>query len=266
MFRRKAFLHWYTGEGMDEMEFTEAESNLMDLIAEYQQYESAGVDEADEELYEQVSFLSQIFRGEFIYPTAGLLKNLQATLTGLENDQVITLVRDASGAILTVELSSQERRSGRENFDFYCFLIWPFIESTWLGAVSLMGLTPRSRPASATQTEQIAVTSALDRANSGSSVSQASYIPLPAFQNTAQLLGKTLYHQGDLSYHEAVNKETLKINSWPSKNTVSNFPIHSRGFQEERGVMSVLNQCASMMRGLLEEQQRQVPEAHQKFC
>merc|ERR1712126_453754 len=29
MFRRKAFLHWYTGEGMDEMEFTEAESNIM---------------------------------------------------------------------------------------------------------------------------------------------------------------------------------------------------------------------------------------------
>merc|ERR1711948_129737 len=31
MFRRKAFLHWYTGEGMDEMEFTEAESNMNDL-------------------------------------------------------------------------------------------------------------------------------------------------------------------------------------------------------------------------------------------
>ena len=28
MFRRKAFLHWYTGEGMYEMEFTEAESNM----------------------------------------------------------------------------------------------------------------------------------------------------------------------------------------------------------------------------------------------
>lgn len=26
MFRRKAFLHWYTGEGMDEMEFTEGAS------------------------------------------------------------------------------------------------------------------------------------------------------------------------------------------------------------------------------------------------
>ena len=41
MFRRKAFLHWYTGEGMDEMEFTEAESNLNDLCSEYQQYQEA---------------------------------------------------------------------------------------------------------------------------------------------------------------------------------------------------------------------------------
>jgi hypothetical protein len=44
MFRRKAFLHWYTGEGMDEMEFTEAESNMNDLVSEYQQYQDAGVE------------------------------------------------------------------------------------------------------------------------------------------------------------------------------------------------------------------------------
>merc|ERR1712233_255673 len=49
MFRRKAFLHWYTGEGMDEMEFTEAESNLNDLVSEYQQYQDATVGESDEE-------------------------------------------------------------------------------------------------------------------------------------------------------------------------------------------------------------------------
>ncbi|WFD07191.1 Tubulin beta chain (Beta tubulin) [Malassezia vespertilionis] len=49
MFRRKAFLHWYTGEGMDEMEFTEAESNLADLISEYQQYQDATVDDDLEE-------------------------------------------------------------------------------------------------------------------------------------------------------------------------------------------------------------------------
>lgn len=49
MFRRKAFLHWYTGEGMDEMEFMEAESNMNDLVSEYQQYQDATVeDEVDD--------------------------------------------------------------------------------------------------------------------------------------------------------------------------------------------------------------------------
>ena len=42
LLRRKAFLHWYIGEGMDEMEFTEAESNLNDLVCEYQGAETGG--------------------------------------------------------------------------------------------------------------------------------------------------------------------------------------------------------------------------------
>ncbi|KAJ3264921.1 hypothetical protein HDU77_007201 [Chytriomyces hyalinus] len=48
MIRRKAFLHWYTGEGMDEMEFTEAESNMADLVSEYQQYQELSVDDSNE--------------------------------------------------------------------------------------------------------------------------------------------------------------------------------------------------------------------------
>ena len=32
---------------MDEMEFTEAESNLNDLVSEYQQYQDATADEED---------------------------------------------------------------------------------------------------------------------------------------------------------------------------------------------------------------------------
>merc|ERR1711924_189719 len=44
----KAFLHWYTGEGMDEMEFTEAESNMNDLVSEYQQYQDATAEEEGE--------------------------------------------------------------------------------------------------------------------------------------------------------------------------------------------------------------------------
>merc|ERR1712000_698734 len=51
MFRRKAFLHWYTSEGMDELEFTEAESNMQDLVQEYQQYQEASLD--DDEEYEE---------------------------------------------------------------------------------------------------------------------------------------------------------------------------------------------------------------------
>ncbi|CAD5120732.1 DgyrCDS9293 [Dimorphilus gyrociliatus] len=48
MFNRKAFLHWYTGEGMDEMEFDEAYSNITDLISEYQQYQDAKIDDCDD--------------------------------------------------------------------------------------------------------------------------------------------------------------------------------------------------------------------------
>jgi len=48
MFRRKAFLHNFTSEGMDDMEFTEAESNINDLICEYQQYQDAGIDDAQD--------------------------------------------------------------------------------------------------------------------------------------------------------------------------------------------------------------------------
>jgi len=68
MLKRKAFLHWYLSEGMEELEFTEAEANVNDLVAEYQQYENVAVDsntegehyeegyaynEGDEELAEQ---------------------------------------------------------------------------------------------------------------------------------------------------------------------------------------------------------------------
>ncbi|KAJ1656310.1 Tubulin beta-4A chain [Dispira simplex] len=53
MFRRKAFLHWYTDEGMDEMEFTEAESNMADLISEYLQYQEATVEDGEYDVEEE---------------------------------------------------------------------------------------------------------------------------------------------------------------------------------------------------------------------
>lgn len=140
-------------------------------------------------LRDQVLFLSQLFRGEFIYPTEGLIVNLDNTLKGLESDKVVALERDTEGNIVSVGLADEERAAGRENYDFYCFLIWPFVEAFWLGAVAFMGYTPP-----------------LNYKGDG-------WLDVKGCQDSAQLLGKTLYHQGDLSYFEAVNKETLK-NAW----------------------------------------------------
>ncbi|KAG9251885.1 acyltransferase-domain-containing protein [Emericellopsis atlantica] len=143
-------------------------------------------DISHEELRDQVFFLSTLFRGEFIFGNEGLDANLDRTIKGLEADHVIHVHRDESGKVVKIGLSDEERNVGRENYDFYCFLIWPFIEASWLAAVSLMGLTPPSKE------------------------HEDTWIELNKAQNTAQLLGKTLYHQGDLSYFEAVNKETLR--------------------------------------------------------
>jgi len=54
MFKRKAYVHWYTNEGMEEMEFTEAESNMNDLVLEYQQYQEAKIEEQEEEEEEKI--------------------------------------------------------------------------------------------------------------------------------------------------------------------------------------------------------------------
>ncbi|KAL4830716.1 hypothetical protein H8958_001821 [Nasalis larvatus] len=53
MFRHKDFLHWYMGEGMDEMEFTEAESNM--IWFEYQQCQNALAKEFEECAEEEVA-------------------------------------------------------------------------------------------------------------------------------------------------------------------------------------------------------------------
>ncbi len=140
----------------------------------------------ESELIDQVTFLSQLFRGEFIFPAGeGLAANLERAVAGLQVDEVIEL-STGNGGQTYAGLSNIERQRGRENYDFYCFLIWPFIEAAWLGAVSLMCLTPPS------------------------SAEANMWIDAKKAQDSAQLLGKTLYHQGDLSYFEAVNKEALK--------------------------------------------------------
>lgn len=152
-------------------------------------------------LLSQVAFLSQLFRGEFIFQTQGLAANLSQTVASLEAEGMISITRGKprvmedgnTSDIESVSLSEAERLSGRENFDFYCFLIWPFVEASWLGAVSLLMLAPPASRADASK--------------------EPLWLDMKTAQSHAQLLGKTLFAQGDLSYFEAVNKEVLK-NAW----------------------------------------------------
>ncbi|OTF71664.1 hypothetical protein BLA29_008980 [Euroglyphus maynei] len=62
MFRRRAFLHWYTGEGMDMIQFDEANLNLNDLINEYQQYqESTAKDDYEEDEENNVNVIETVY-------------------------------------------------------------------------------------------------------------------------------------------------------------------------------------------------------------
>lgn len=141
------------------------------------------------DLYDYVFFLSQLFRAEFIFPTTPLEENLRSTLKGLVEDGVLSVEGPIDGEIEWVSLHPDELALDTQNFDFYCFLLWPFIEASWLGAISLFMLSPP--PSTATSTGEI-------------------WLDMKPFADKAQLLGKTLYHRGDLTYYEAVNKEALK--------------------------------------------------------
>ncbi|KND00860.1 uncharacterized protein SPPG_03964 [Spizellomyces punctatus DAOM BR117] len=150
-------------------------------------------------LQEDVAFVSQLLKSEFIYGPGGLEKNLDETVDRLHKANVISIDEDvvANGdgeneVHKWITLSAEERRIGRETFDFYCFLMWPFIETYWLAAVSLFSIIP----------------DAPHPADGGSPILE--WVDERVFMNRVQFFGKTLYYEGDLSYFESVNKETLK--------------------------------------------------------
>ncbi|GAA5915410.1 hypothetical protein JCM6882_001416 [Rhodosporidiobolus microsporus] len=131
----------------------------------------------------ELHFISRLLSNEFVYQPEGLESNAVRTIASLAQDEVVLMEGELIG------LSPKERQAGRNNFDFFCFLIWPFIETYWLAAVSLFALTPTNPPPSPAQ--------------------PVAWFAEKAFQASAQLLAKTLFAQGDVSYLEAVNQATL---------------------------------------------------------
>jgi hypothetical protein len=79
------------------------------------------------DLWSQCEFLSQLLKTEFVFELARTLTdNIDKALRGLEKDRVIVWNKEDD----MIELSAEERQCGRENYDFYCFLVSP--ERIWL--------------------------------------------------------------------------------------------------------------------------------------
>lgn len=143
-----------------------------------------------DELLDRVQFLSRLLSGEFVFGPEGIQTNLAQTLKELEKEDVLQ-IKNAStdtGEKL-IQISSGEIMRGKESFEFFCFLVWPFLDGFWLTLLSLFSLTPNT----SVSPDQPLV-----------------WVDEKEFLGHAQSLGKTLYHQGIIVYYEAVNKEMLK--------------------------------------------------------
>eukprot|EP00160_Parvularia_atlantis_P015407 Unigene4375_Nuclearia_a/m.13357 Unigene4375_Nuclearia_a/g.13357 ORF Unigene4375_Nuclearia_a/g.13357 Unigene4375_Nuclearia_a/m.13357 type:complete len:723 (+) Unigene4375_Nuclearia_a:178-2346(+) len=130
------------------------------------------------ELLAAVTSLSQMLKTEFIFAAGTVEENMDEAITMLASKNV--LHEDADGG---VRIASEEFLNGRENFDFFCFLLWPFVETYWLAAVTLFAIPPGTT------------------------------CDGKLLEQRLQKFGVTMYYVGDLSYFEAINKETLK-NAW----------------------------------------------------
>lgn len=92
MFRRKAFLHWHVGEGMDEVEFTEAGSNMNDLVSEYQQYESESISD-EEDAYLEENGLESEEEDRSPRPSHGLRCYHSSPRSGGRKPQIVSTIR-----------------------------------------------------------------------------------------------------------------------------------------------------------------------------
>ncbi|KIS72419.1 uncharacterized protein UMAG_11632 [Mycosarcoma maydis] len=144
------------------------------------------------DLLSECLFISSVLRNEFVFGIDSLEVNVDRTIDGMVADGVLEKhpdIKAEEGG--SIELSAKERENGREQFDSFLFLIWPFIEGYWLAAVSLFSLIPKEAEAKGYPTEKLPWFAAKD------------------FEKHTQLLGKTLYAQGELSYLESINAATL---------------------------------------------------------
>ncbi|ODQ66133.1 acyltransferase-domain-containing protein, partial [Nadsonia fulvescens var. elongata DSM 6958] len=144
----------------------------------------------ESDLIKQVKFLSKLLSNEFIYEPEGININFTRTLENLKSQSIIGTCTEAGDK--QIWISSNEVEHRLQNLDFYCYLIWPFVEGFWLCGLSLFLFLPYYSISS----------------NDGKP--ETNWIEESAFIKQIQVIGKTLYHMGYLKYYESINKEILK--------------------------------------------------------
>lgn len=152
---------------------------------------------------DQVSFLSWILRDEFIFTSGRLEDTVEATVQQLVAEDVFAVADDGS-----VGLSAKEISGGRETYDQYLFMVWPFIEGYWLAACALLCLMPDvDAPASMSEHAQLNehVSTGDEEIRTATRQTEIAWVSAKEFEKRAQLFGKTLYNQGELSYLEATS-------------------------------------------------------------
>ena len=156
---RNQLIHLFTSEGM-----------VACALSGFKQFRTEDKGVPKDVLLEEVRFLSQILKLEFIFkPTPDIQDNFSETLDFLRSKGLFT----ESTEFIKV------RRSRDELFMFLQALFGPFIDSYWVASLGLMRLLQGE-------------------------LNEAELIKL------MQMTSETLYHEGLLRYSESVSKDTLK--------------------------------------------------------
>eukprot|EP01065_Artemidia_motanka_P045004 TRINITY_DN6507_c1_g2_i1.p1 TRINITY_DN6507_c1_g2~~TRINITY_DN6507_c1_g2_i1.p1 ORF type:complete len:791 (+),score=249.86 TRINITY_DN6507_c1_g2_i1:349-2373(+) len=166
------------------------------------------------ELMPSAKFLSGLLKLEFVFSGAAGRTRFSgrdrpapaegAAGAGQPDESMTTLMRNFEAAaevmvqagalqpssdpeVLNVEQLHQAKRVGgyelwSAHFTFLCMLIWPLVESYWLVLAGLHAVFSRG----------------------------ADIIPEAVFITRLQSFAKTLYHLGNLQFHESVSQESLK--------------------------------------------------------
>ncbi|RDW37636.1 acyltransferase-domain-containing protein [Yarrowia lipolytica] len=162
------------------------------------------------DLIVQVQFLSKLFSGEFVYGIDGIQTNLEHTLASLQQMGVIECSPDLNveQGVGHITITLEEIDRDRQTLEFFGFLLWPFADGYWLAALAMFALVPTE--ADYEERAKYLLTVPDSARITATKDPLTLWVQEKELINQAQVLGKSLYHQGQINYYESVNKEMLK--------------------------------------------------------